>query len=176
MKRQWTIVTLRLGATFLSVWVGFVALINPWRHAEAGAVIRSLKQVGVHRVYGSYGNKILVVPEGGKPFFAVISPSCSALAAVLAFGAVALLLFEGPVRRRFVAFLAAAGLVLVCNVLRIGLSIAVGIESNAHGLVVFHDWVGTAFGLLYVLGGFTAFLFLLLPSNAQLLAEAAGAR
>jgi exosortase/archaeosortase family protein len=176
VNRQWAIVLLRLGATFASVWVGFVALINPWRHAEAGTVVRSLRNVGIHRVYGSYGNKVLVIPRGGRPFIAVISPSCSALAAVLAFGAIALLLFEGPVRRRFGAFLAAAGLVVVCNLIRIGLSIVVGIESDAHGLVVFHDWVGTAFGLLYVLGGFTAFLFLLLPSNAQLLAEASGAR
>ena len=77
---------------------------------------------------------------------------------------------------RYVYYFQAAGLVLLCNLLRIGLSIVVGIESNSHGLVVFHDWVGTAFGLLYVLGGFTAFLFLLLPSNARLLAEATGAR
>jgi exosortase/archaeosortase family protein len=176
MNRQWGIVVVRLGLTFASVWIGFVALIDPWRHAEAGAVIRALKTLGVHRVYGSYGNKILVVPYGGHPFIAVISPSCSALAAVLAFGAIALLLFEGPLRRRLGAFLAAAGLVLVCNLLRIGLSIVVGVETNAHGLVVFHDWVGTAFGLLYVLGGFTAFLFLLLPSNTRLLAEATRGR
>jgi exosortase/archaeosortase family protein len=176
MNRQWGVVTLRLGLTFASVWFGFNALITPWRHAEAAAVIRSLNRLGVHRVYGSYGNKILVIPYGGHPFIAEISPSCSALAAVLAFGAIALLLFEGPVRRRIAAFAAAAGLVLLCNLLRIGLSIVVGIESNSHGLVVFHDWVGTAFGLIYVLGGFTAFLFLLLPSNARLLAEANRAR
>jgi exosortase/archaeosortase family protein len=171
VSRQWAIVLARLGITFASVWIGFFALITPWRHAEADAVIRGLNEFGVHRVYGSYGNKILVIPHASHPFIAEISPSCSALAAVLAFGAVALLLFEGPIRRRFGAFAAAAGLVLVCNLLRIGLSIFVGIESDAHGLVVFHDWVGTAFGLLYVLGGFTAFLFLLLPSNKRLLAE-----
>jgi carbamoyl-phosphate synthase large subunit len=71
-----------------------------------------------------------------------------------------------------VAFAGAAGLVLVCNMLRIAMSIWVGLETSEHGLVVFHDWVGTVFGLLYVLGGFTLFLFLLLPSNKQLLKEA----
>jgi exosortase/archaeosortase family protein len=176
MNRQWAIVLVRLGLTFASVWFGFLALITPWRHAEANAVIGALDRLGIHRVYGSYGNKILVLPLGGHPFVAEISPSCSALAAVLAFAAIALLLFAGPVRRRLAAFVAAAGLVVVCNLIRIGLSIIVGIESNAHGLVVFHDWVGTAFGLVYVLGGFTAFLFLLLPSNARLLAEANGGR
>jgi Transmembrane exosortase (Exosortase_EpsH). len=176
MNRQWAIVAVRLGLTFASVWFGFVLLITPWRHAEAGAVISSLHHLGVNRVYGSYGNKILVIPNQNRPFIAEISPSCSALAAVLAFGAVALLLFEGPVRRRMAAFAAAAGLVLVCNMIRISLSIVVGIESDAHGLVVFHDWIGTLFGLLYVLGGFTAFLFLLLPSNKRLLAEVSGDR
>ena len=176
MNRQWAIVAFRLGLTFASVWIGFVLLINPWRHVEAHAVIGALHNLGIHRVYGTYGNKILVIPRQSHPFIAVISPSCSALAAVLAFGAVALILFKGPARRRIGAFVAAAALVLACNLLRIGLSIFVGIESNAHGMVVFHDWVGTAFGLLYVLGGFTAFLFLLLPSNKQLLAEVSSGR
>jgi exosortase/archaeosortase family protein len=176
MNRQWAIVIVRLGLTFSSVWLGFIALITPWRRVEAAAVIAAVNAVGVHRVYGNYGNKMLVLPFSGHPFITVISPSCSALAAVLAFGAIALLLFAGPPRRRFLAFVAAAALVVVCNLVRIGLSIIVGIESNQHGLVVFHDWVGTAFGLVYVLGGFTVFLFLLLPSNNQLLAEVNGGR
>ena len=38
---------------------------------------------------------------------------------------------------------------------------------------MFHDWVGTAFGLLYVLAGFTLYLWVLLPSNKTLLKECA---
>jgi hypothetical protein len=38
-------------------------------------------------------------------------------------------------------------------------------------MTVFHDWVGTAFGLLYVLGAFTLYLWVLLPSNRRLVKE-----
>jgi exosortase/archaeosortase family protein len=102
---------------------------------------------------------------------ATISPSCSALAALLAFGAIAVFVVRSDPRRRFMAFLAAAALILVCNFVRIGLSVYVGVQTSAQGLTVFHDWIGTAFGILYVLGGFTLFLWVLLPSNRTLLKE-----
>jgi exosortase/archaeosortase family protein len=172
VNRSWVRVVGRLALTFGAVYGGFLLLLNPWRYTEADVVTGVLNALGVDRVRGGYGNQILVMPSSNHPFLASISPSCSALAAVLAFGAIALFLVRGEPRRRFVAFLGAAGLVLVCNMVRIAMSIWVGLVTSEHGLVVFHDWVGTAFGLLYVLGGFTLFLFLLLPSNKQLLKEA----
>ncbi len=94
-----------------------------------------------------------MIPDAATPFLATISPSCSGLAAILAFGAIAVFLVRGEPGRRVLAFLAAAGLIMVCNLLRIGLSIWVGIRTDVNGLTFFHDWVGTAFGLIYVLGG-----------------------
>jgi len=175
VNRNWLRVVGRLGLTFGTVYAGFVLLLDPWRYAEADAVTWALNVVGVDRVRGGYGNQVLVMPEHHRAFLASISPSCSALAAVLAFGAIALFLVRGEPRRRLVAFAGAAGVVLVCNMVRIALSIWVGLVTSEHGLTVFHDWVGTAFGLIYVLGGFTLFLFLLLPSNQQLLKEATNA-
>jgi len=173
VNRSWLRVIGRLTLTFGTVYGGFILLLNPWRYTEADVVTSLLNVFGVDRVQGGYGNQILVMPAHDHAFLASISPSCSALAAVLAFAAISLFLVRGEPPRRFIAFVGAAGLVLVCNMLRIAMSIWVGLVTSEHGLVVFHDWVGTAFGLLYVLGGFTLFLFLLLPSNKQLLKEAA---
>ena len=176
MNRNWLKVIARLTLTFGTVYGGFLLLLNPWRYTEADAVTSVLNFFGVDRVRGGYGNQVLVLPEHHRAFLASISPSCSALAAVLAFGAIAMFLVRGEPRRRFLAFAGAAGLVLVCNLVRIALSIWIGLVTSQHGLTVFHDWVGTAFGLIYVLGGFTLFLFLLLPSNKQLLKEATNGR
>ena len=90
---------------------------------------------------------------------------------MLGFAAISLFIVGGSLQRRFLAFLAAALVVLACNFLRIGLSTYIGVRTSAQGMTVFHDWVGTAFGLLYVLAGFTLYLWVLLPSNRTLLKE-----
>jgi exosortase/archaeosortase family protein len=154
--------------TFGTVWVGFGLLLEPWRRAEAAVVAGTLNALGVNAVRGSYGNLILVVSPGERAFIANISPSCSSLGAVLAFGAFALFLVEGQPLRRLVAFLSASLLITVCNLVRIGMSIWIGVLSDSAGLVLFHDWVGTAFGILFVLMGFMVFLFILLPSNRRI--------
>jgi exosortase/archaeosortase family protein len=171
VNRQGVAVLARLfvafGATILAFWL----LIDPWRNVEAGTVSRLFRSVGARGASQSFGNQILVIPNHSSPFLATISPSCSALAALLAFGAIAVFVVRSDPRRRFLAFLAAAALILLCNFVRIGLSVYVGIQTSAQGLTVFHDWIGTAFGILYVLGGFTLFLWVLLPSNRTLLKE-----
>jgi exosortase/archaeosortase family protein len=164
-------VVVRLFLTFAVPVAVFLVLLDPWREAEASTISTVMQGFGVSGVNDAYGYRILVLPTSATPFLAVISPSCSALAAILAFASIALFLVRGEPGRRLAAFLAAATLVLCCNFLRIGLSIWVGVKTDSEGLTVFHDWVGTAFGLIYVLGGFTVFLWMLLPSNRRLLAE-----
>lgn len=164
-------VVVRLVLTFAMPVVVFVVLLDPWREAEATMVSNVMQTLGVSGISDAFGYRILVLPSSSTPFLATISPSCSALAAILAFASISLFLVRAEPGRRFGAFLAASALVVVCNFLRIGLSIWVGVQTDVHGLTVFHDWVGTAFGLLYVLGGFTVYLWMLLPSNRRLLAE-----
>lgn len=176
MNRHILMVTMRLTLTFASVFIAFSVLVDPWREWEARAVTGVLGALGVDGASRAFGNEILVVPNSSTPFLATISPSCSALAAVLTFAAISLFLLRGDPIRRFTAFVGASMLVFVCNGIRIGLSVLVGVYTDSNGLVVFHDWVGTAFGLLYVLGGFTLYLWLLLPSNQLLLKEATRAR
>jgi exosortase/archaeosortase family protein len=171
MSRHVLGVLTRLVLTF-AVTIGlFELLLDPWRDKEASIVATVLDSLGASGASQAFGNQILVIPDAATPFLATISPSCSGLAAILAFGAISLFLVRGEPGRRVLAFLAAAGLIMVCNLLRIGLSIWVGIRTDVKGLALFHDWVGTAFGLLYVLGGFTIFLWVLLPSPRLLLKE-----
>lgn len=164
-------VIVRLVLTFAMPVVVFALLLDPWREAEASTVSTILQTLGVSGVSDAYGYRILVLPSTSAPFLATISPSCSALAAILAFASISLFLVRGDPGRRFTAFLAASALIFACNFLRIGLSIWVGVKTDLNGLTVFHDWVGTAFGLVYVLGGFTVYLWMLLPSNRRLLSE-----
>jgi exosortase/archaeosortase family protein len=160
-------IAIAVGVTIAAFWT----LIDPWRNVEARAVSALFSTLGARGASQSFGNQILVIPNHSSPFLATISPSCSALAALLAFGTIAVFVVRTDPTRRLMAFAAAALLILVCNLIRISLSVYVGIQTNAQGLTVFHDWIGTAFGILYVLGGFTLFLWVLLPSNRTLLKE-----
>jgi len=169
-------VVVRLALTFAVPIAIFELVLDPWRRTEASTVAGILGDLGVSGASHAFGYRILVLPASAAPFLATISPSCSALAAILAFASISLFLMRGDPLRRLLAFGAAAAIVVVCNLLRIGMSVYVGIETDARGLTVFHDWVGTAFGLLYVLGGFTVYLWVLLPSNRRLLAEYEQAR
>jgi len=171
MNRHVLQVLTRLLLTFAATIGLFELLLDPWRAREASIVASLLGGLGATGASQAFDNRVLVIPDAATPFLATISPSCSGLAAILAFGAIAAFLIHGQPGRRVLAFLAAAGLIMACNLLRIGLSIWVGLRTDANGLALFHDWVGTAFGLLYVLGGFTIFLWVLLPSPARLLKE-----
>jgi exosortase/archaeosortase family protein len=171
MNRRIVQVIVRLMAAFGVTFGLFWLLINPWRDVEATVVASLFRSMGLRRAGQAFGNQVLVLPSHSAPFLATITPSCSALAALLGFAAISAFVVRGPGSRRLLAFLAAAAAVLVCNFIRIGLSMYVGLRTDAQGLTVFHDWVGTAFGILYVLGGFTLYLWVLLPSNKTLLKE-----
>jgi exosortase/archaeosortase family protein len=164
-------VAVRLALAFGAAFGAFWLLIDPWRDVEASWIAGVFRTLGLQRASQSFGHQILVLPSHSRPFLATISTSCSALAAVLGFGAITVFIVGGPVSRRVAAFAAAGLVVLLCNFVRIGLSMYVGMRTDAQGLTVFHDWVGTAFGLLYVLAGFTLYLWVLLPSNRTLLRE-----
>ncbi len=174
MNRHLSSAVARLVCTLASAYVAFELLHDASRRLEANAVAFALGDLGVAGASQVYGARILVRPSHSAPFLATVTPSCSALGAVLAFVSIALFMLHGPLPRRVLAVLVACAAVVVCNMLRIGLSVAVGVHSGAHAMVVFHDWVGTLFGLLSILGGFMLFVFTLLPSNKRLLAAALG--
>jgi exosortase/archaeosortase family protein len=155
----------RLACT-LGVAVGaFYVLQRPWRWIETRTVVGVLSMIGTEGAGHVYGTRVLVEPAHAAPFLAVITPSCSALGALLAFATIAVFLIPGPPKRRLLAACAAGALVVIVNIVRIALSLGVGAHFGSHAMVVAHDWIGTLLGLFAVLAGFTLFMFVLLPEE-----------
>lgn len=150
--------------------VGFHLLSGPLRTLEAHAVVALFPG---DRVSTVPGHQFQVLPSDEPPFRAVLTPFCSSLVAILALGAISLCVLVGSATRRLLAFLMAAGLVLLGNLLRIALALWGGLELGPGGLLLLHDWVGTVFGLAYTLGGFLLMLYLMLPSATARIPRAA---
>jgi len=72
----------------------------------------------------------------------------------------------GAVRTKHVALAAAATVIFAGNIVRIAASVAIGAVAGRGSLVLFHDWVGSAFALAYTIGGYVLMLWLLLPADA----------
>jgi carbamoyl-phosphate synthase large subunit len=142
---------------------GFWALNVPMRTWEVDGVV-GLLRLGTGKVSVVAHHSFQVLPRSQLPFRAHVTPFCSSLVSVLALASIALFLFRGPLLRRLLAFGAAAALIVGCNMVRIAASLAVGLSYGDQSLVLFHDWVGTIFGLAYTMGGFFFMLWLLLPS------------
>ena len=164
MTRRRIEVLLALGLCIGLALAGFAALKNGMRSVEVHTVLGVLDGSGVSAVDMVRDHTFQVLPHTGLPFRAHVTPFCSALVAVLALAAITIFILRGPLWKRLVAFTTAAVVIVACNVLRIAASLWVGVHWGVRSLVLFHDWVGTIFGLGYTMGGFFLMLFLLLPS------------
>jgi carbamoyl-phosphate synthase large subunit len=153
-----------VGAVALVVG-GFVLFESAMRRFEASAATALLHLAGAHNAQVFFGNSIQVYPTAHEPFRAVVTPSCSCIASLLALTALWLL---SPRRdaRRLAALPVALAVVTAGNILRIAASIAVGLVAGRASLVLFHDWVGTVFTFAYTLGGYVLMLYVLLPRRA----------
>jgi carbamoyl-phosphate synthase large subunit len=156
-------VVLRLAAVLVIALVGFAVLQGPSRRLETRTTVALLGIGGHGRVFLASATSIGVVPARHAAFRAVVTPTCSALSSVLAIGCLASL--AGRSRRRLGALITAVVTVTAGNVLRIGASILVGLLAGRSSLVLFHDWVGSAFAFAYTLGGYVLMLYLLLPRH-----------
>lgn len=152
-------------ATLAAVGAVFAAAGTAVRVLETHAAVALLSAFGAD-VEVRAGVSIQVFPTVHDPFRAVVTPSCSALSAVLALAAIAVML-PGGRRPRLAAFGVAAAVVLLGNLARIAGSIGVGLLSGRSSLVLFHDWVGATFAFCYVIGGFLLMLRLLARSSAR---------
>jgi exosortase/archaeosortase family protein len=143
--------------------------------------LRSLEEEAVLRVFPGLQDRVTilsdhrfqVLPIDQEPFRAQLTPFCSSLVSILALGAIALCVLRGSLPRRLSSFLVAAAFVFWCNVLRIAVSLWGGLHYGPKGLVLFHDWIGTMFGLAYTLAGFLLMLYLMLPSATAQIPRAA---
>jgi carbamoyl-phosphate synthase large subunit len=115
----------------------------------------------------STGSLIYVRPAHHRAFSALVSPSCSSLASVLALGCLAAVTPHPSVPRRLAAVGLAIAVVVAGNLVRIAASISIGLAAGSSSLVLFHDWVGSMFGFAYTVGGYLLMLWALLPASAS---------
>lgn len=171
MTARRTRVALALAVSLVIAYAGFALLTGAMRDVEGTLVLGLLGNDPRISVVGDHVFQVL--PAGEDAFRASLTPYCSALIPVLALAAIALCVLRGSPVRRVVAFVVAGALVVVGNVLRIAGSLWVGREAGPGSLVLFHDWVGTFFALLYTLVGFFLMLYLILPNATARIPRAA---
>jgi exosortase/archaeosortase family protein len=171
VSRRRAIVAIALAAAIALAFGGFFGLSNPLRDVEQSLVLRVVGAGVRVQMYGDHYFEVL--PPHSRAFRAQLTPFCSSLVPVLALGAIALFVLTGPWRRRLTAFGCAAAVVVACNVLRIAGSVWIGLEVGARGLVLFHDWIGTLFGIAYTMVGFFLMLFMMLPKATATIPRAA---
>ncbi|MCU1360760.1 MAG: hypothetical protein JWN99_2049 [Ilumatobacteraceae bacterium] len=152
----------RLAAVVATVWIGFTLLIGAWRAAEAWVVVAGLGAFGVHSA-SRVGHQIVVTRADDSMFLANIGPLCASLGIVLLFGAIAVFAVSGDRRQRVRAFVRGAGIVVVCNLIRISSTVLMGLWKGPAALESFHDGLATGFAVVFVLTGCALFAFSLPP-------------
>ena len=163
-------VSLRLTAVIGGVGLAFAAWDGPARDLETTTLMTLIAPfAGSAHFVRLPGPHVLITTRDAFPFIGTITPSCSALGAVLAFASVAALVLRGPALRRAYGFALAAGLCVAANLVRIGAALVIGAHYGREAMVTFHDWGGTGFGLLALFGGFVLLLRAMLPSLNSLL-------
>lgn len=146
----------------LGAGVGFSAFHEGMRAFETSAALWVLGVLGADGLRPVGRTSVLVISGHHPAFHVLITPSCSSLASLLAFGCLGPLAPRRSPGRRALAVGSAAGVIAVGNVLRIAASIAVGFVAGRGSLVLFHDWVGSMFTFVYTTSGFILMLALLL--------------
>jgi exosortase/archaeosortase family protein len=157
----------RLLVVFGVAGVVFVFAISTVRGLETRAAGALLQLVAGDRVQVQLGTSLQVFPSGHLPFRATLTPACSALASMLTVLALGLLLPSPSRQRRVWSCLAAVAVVVGCNIARVAASVGVGLVLGRVSLVMFHDWIGSAFTFAYTLGGLLVLLHLRLPAERR---------
>jgi carbamoyl-phosphate synthase large subunit len=146
---------------------GFALLQRPCRELETYAVAGLLQLAGADETRVLSGTYIEIFPAGHGSLLAYVTPACSALSSLLAITALAVAGRHRPTRRWWLALVAALATIALGNVLRMTVSLAVGLEAGEPALVAFHDWVGGTFAFAYTLFGYILFLYLVLPRSRR---------
>ena len=165
MISRFSVTLLKVLAVCVGAALGFAALQDGMRAVETRAALSLLELFGAESVRGVDATSVLVISGDHPAFHVLITPSCSALASLLAFGCLGPLTPRRSTGRRTLAVLSAAGVVAFGNVVRIAGSIAIGLVAGRASLVLFHDWVGSMFTFIYTTSGYILMLVLLLPKR-----------
>lgn len=165
MRARRVYVAVRLLVVVVVSTAGFVLLQGSVRRAEASISAGLLERLGADRIEVVSATSVQVQPSGEAPIRALITPSCSATASLLAISTLAWVTPRRGRGRRAASAAAALATIFVGNIIRIAASIALGYVVGRASLVLFHDWVGSIFTFAYTLGGFMLMLHLLLPAK-----------
>ncbi len=149
------------------VLVAFGFLNAPFRQAEATAAVELLHLLGASPDRVEIRPDASVAVRGSGAFLAIVTPSCSSLASLLAVAALSLFTPRVPPTRLVRAIGCALLCVVVGNVVRIAASLGIGLVAGTGSLVLFHDWVGSLFAFAYTLGGYLLMLRILLPAQSR---------
>jgi exosortase/archaeosortase family protein len=160
-------VAIRVGLTLVGILVGFAALQSPVRRLEA-EVAAAIAGFVTRDDLTVVGFDVFVFPSQGGFFRAVLTPSCSSLASILAISTLGWLAPGYSRPRRFAALLVAVMVIIVGNMLRLSGSLAAGVWLGRIGLVAFHDVVGGTLTFVYILGGYLLMLRILLPKEVSI--------
>lgn len=136
-----------------------------FRTAEATLCADIAALITPHRALEVQGPYILIVPYHSQAFVAYVTPTCSSFAPMLALLCLSTILPRHSGPRRAVAALVSMAIVFIGNLLRISASVLAGVYAGRGTLVLFHNWVGSAFTFLYILGGFMLMIAVMLPSS-----------
>ena len=167
MSSRVGLVALRIALVLLATGIGFVFLQAPSRHVEAWAAA-SLVELGDRgKVQMATDTSIVVYPDRGSAFRALVTPSCSAVSSVLALACLASVSGRAARARTLGAVSLAVATVALGNVVRIAASLVVGVYAGRAALVLFHDWVGSVFAFAYTLGGYILMLYVLLSGGGR---------
>jgi exosortase/archaeosortase family protein len=138
---------LRLGAASLYLVVLFAVVGSRFAVWETWAVGVVLRAAGERRV-SPQAAVMLVWPAHGLNFLLRVSWSCSSVPILAGVAVVGLLVSTAVWWRRLVALAAASVLVVAVNVLRLAGSAVAAAHWGQSGMLVFHDWAGTAASLV----------------------------
>lgn len=167
MNRTARVIVVRTILLILALGTLYFFLQSPFRSFEAALCAHIADWFTPHRALALHSPYILVVPYHSQAFAAFITPACSSLAPMMALLALGTILPPHTGARRFLAVLAAVIVVFVGNLIRIAGSVLAGVFAGRGMLVLFHNWVGSAFTFAYILGGFMLMIAVMLPSTRR---------
>jgi carbamoyl-phosphate synthase large subunit len=155
---------LRLVALVAVIFISFALFQGPVRHFEA--VITAAVTDWLTGSQSFVVDSIIVVRPPSQVFFvALLTPSCSALAAAISLFVLGTTASRGRPRRRAFAVGAAVATVVAGNFLRLVGSLVAGSWAGRGALIGFHDTLGSFLTFVYILGGYVLMLWLLLPKE-----------
>jgi exosortase/archaeosortase family protein len=156
------------------IFIAFALFQEPVRHLEAvtAATVTDWLTGSQSFVVDSV---IVVRPPAQVFFVALLTPSCSALAAAISLFVLGTTASRGRPRRRALAIGAAVVTVIAGNFFRLIGSLVAGAWAGRGALIGFHDTLGSFLTFVYILGGYVLMLWILLPKEPTGPAAAASA-